>query len=126
MVKLALATDSPNNKLTWVHEAQKIEEVPDQPNMAFSRKQTAKDIIYVLTIENILEEQFGVYTIKAVNTKNCKHSIEFILHKPVDGTVSQKKYEDDSTPIPLSNSSLTQFKTVMDFIQSGKKYILTK
>ena len=123
MVKLTLATDSPQNKLTWVHDAQKIEDVPDQPNMAFSRKETAKDIIYVLTIENILKEQFGVYTIKAVNTKNCEHSMEFILRKPVEDTDSRKKYEDDATPIQLSNSSLTQFKTVMDFIKSGEIYI---
>lgn len=126
MVKLALATDSPHNKLTWVHDAQKIEDVPDQPNMAFSRKQTAKDIIYVLTIDNILKQQFGVYTIKAVNIVNCKHSMEFILRKPVDDTVSRKKYEENATPIPLSNSSLTQFKTVMDFIQSGEISVLAK
>lgn len=121
MVKLALATDSPHNKLTWVHDAQKIEEVPDQPNMVFSQKRTAKDIIYVLTIDNILKEQFGVYTIKAVNTKNCRYSIEFIVRKPVEHNVYSKRSEDETTSIPLSNSSRTQFKAIMDFMQIGKK-----
>ena len=85
--------------------------------MAFSQKRTTKDIIYVLTIDNIRKEQLGVYTIKAVNTKNCRHSIEFIVRKPVEDPVYPQT--DDETSIPLSNSSLLQFKTVMDFMQSG-------
>jgi hypothetical protein len=118
-VKLALATDTPHNKLTWIHDAQTIAEVPDQANMAFSQKRTTRDIIYVLTIDKILKEQFGVYTIKAVNTKNCRHSMEFIVRRPVEDPVYAIP-EDETTPIPLSNSSLMQFKAVMDFMQSGE------
>ena len=122
-VRLALATDSPKNELTWVHDAQKIEEIPDQPNMAFSQKRTAKDIIHVLTIDEILKEQFGVYTIKAVNSKNCKHSMEFIVRTA--DTISPKiQEEEDTTSIRLSNSSLMQFKAVMDFMQSGLTIII--
>ena len=87
--------------------------------MVFSQRRTTKDIIYVLTIDSILNEQFGVYTIKAVNTKNCRHSMEFIVRKPVEDRVT-KVSQDDITPIPLSNSSLMQFKAVMDFMQSGE------
>lgn len=124
-IRLALATDSPKNRLVWIHDAQEIEKIPDQPNMAFSQKNTAKDIIYILTIENILKEQFGVYTVKALNPRNCGNSIEFLI-RGQGKNIRRSKSHDEMTLIPLTRKLIAQFKAVMDMMQSGNFFNLKK
>ena len=86
-MKLSLATDNSNNVLTWIHDAQEIYEVPEDPNMAFSQIRTAKEIIYSLKIENIQDHHYGVFIVKASNSKNCQKRLEFILKKPASRNI---------------------------------------
>ena len=88
--------------------------------MFFSKKETELGIIYILTIDKILKDQFGVYTVKAVNTKNCRHSMEFIVRQPAEEGDKKDKREERPTLFALTNSSLSKFKSIMDFMQSGK------
>lgn len=82
LVTMAVVTNSQENKLIWIHDAQQIAEVPDDPDMAFYRMYIGlHETIYSLKIDNLEDKHYGVFTVKVSNSHKCKNSLEFILRK---------------------------------------------